>query len=349
MNQFKDFQIQEATLKHAQGLANVHVKTWKISYKGIIDQAHLDALDLKQREERWINILQTPNRKSQVYVLLNNQNQVIGFYSIGESREKEHNYTHELWGLYILPEYQGRGLGLFMFEDIKKKLHALNAQSLCVMVLEQGPAVAYYKKMGAQIIKARKDEISGKQYTVYLMGWDKIYMNQLKDFHIQEATLKHAPGIASVLVKTWQQAYKGVIDQDHLDSLDLKQREERWQNILQTPNRKSQVYVLLNNKDQVVGVYSVGQSRYPEQKFTHELYLIYILPEYQGRGLGRFMFQNIKQQLHVLNAQNLCVMVLQQGPALGYYQKMGAQIIQENQTEIGGKQYKEYLMGWDKI
>jgi len=174
MNQLKDFHIQEATLKHAQGLANVHVKTWKISYKGIIDQAHLDTLDLKQREERWINILQTPNRKSQVYVLLNNQNQVIGFYSIGESREKEHNYTHELWGLYILPEYQGRGLGLFMFEDIKKKLHALNAQSLCVMVLEQGPAVAYYKKMGAQIIKARKDEISGKQYTVYLMGWDKI-------------------------------------------------------------------------------------------------------------------------------------------------------------------------------
>jgi len=172
--QHQDFQIQEATLKHVQGLANVHVKTWQQAYKGIIDQAHLDALDLKQREERWINILQIPNRKSQVYVLLNNQNQVVGFYSIGESREKEHNYTHELWGLYILPEYQGRGLGRFVFEDVKQKLHALNAQSLCVIVLKEGPAVGYYKKMGAQIIQENQTEIGGKQYTVYLMGWDKI-------------------------------------------------------------------------------------------------------------------------------------------------------------------------------
>ena len=168
-------------------------------------------------------------------------------------------------------------------------------------------------------------------------------------FKIQEATLKHAPGIASVLVKTWQQAYKGVIGQAYLDSLDLNKKIERWKNILQTPNSKSQVYVLLNNKDQVVGVYSVGQSRYPEQKFTHELYLIYILPEYQGRGLGRFMFEDIKKKLHALNAKSLCVMVLQEGPAVGYYQKMGAQIIQEHHTKIGDKQYKEYLMGWDRI
>lgn len=174
-------------------------------------------------------------------------------------------------------------------------------------------------------------------------------MNQYQDFQIQEATLKHAPGIASVLVKTWQQAYKGLIDQDYLNSLDLNQKIERWKNILQTPNRKSQIYVFLNNKDQVVGVCSIGESRYPEQKFTHELYLIYILPEYQRGGLGRFMFEDIKKKLHALDAKSLCVMVLQQGPAVGYYQKMGAQIIQEHQTKIGDKQYAEYLMGWDKI
>ena len=174
MNQYQDFQIQEANLKHAQGLANVHIKTWRHSYKGIIDQDYLDSLNLKQREERWTNILQTPNRKSQIYVTLNSKDQVIGFYSIGESREKEHNFTHELMAIYILPEYQGRGLGRFMFEDIKQKLHALNAKSLCVVVLKEGPAVAYYKKMGAQIIQARKDEIGGKQYKEYLMGWDRI-------------------------------------------------------------------------------------------------------------------------------------------------------------------------------
>ena len=76
--------------------------------------------------------------------------------------------------IYILPEYQGRGLGRFMFEDIKHKLHALNAQSLCVVVLQEGPAVAFYKKMEAQIIQARRDEIGGKQYAEYLMGWDQI-------------------------------------------------------------------------------------------------------------------------------------------------------------------------------
>ncbi len=42
------------------------------------------------------------------------------------------------------------------------------------MVLQEGPAVGFYKKMGAQIIQARRDEIGGKQYAEYLMGWDQI-------------------------------------------------------------------------------------------------------------------------------------------------------------------------------
>ena len=61
-----------------------------------------------------------------------------------------------------------------MFEDIKQKLRALNTQSLCVVVLKEGPAVAFYKKMGAQIVQERKDEIGGKQYAEYLMAWDQI-------------------------------------------------------------------------------------------------------------------------------------------------------------------------------
>jgi len=49
-----------------------------------------------------------------------------------------------------------------------------HAQSLCVVVLKEGPAVGFYKKMGAKIIQARRDEIGGKQYAEYLMGWEQI-------------------------------------------------------------------------------------------------------------------------------------------------------------------------------
>jgi len=52
-------EIRRATPSDLAGMARVHVETWKTSYRGIVPDAHLDALtyegDIAHGFGRWLN------------------------------------------------------------------------------------------------------------------------------------------------------------------------------------------------------------------------------------------------------------------------------------------------------
>ena len=49
--------IREADVEDAEGLARVNVISWQAAYRGLIDQAFLDSLDLQGRTQSWGRIL----------------------------------------------------------------------------------------------------------------------------------------------------------------------------------------------------------------------------------------------------------------------------------------------------
>lgn len=66
--------------------------------------------------------------------------------------------------------------------------------------------------------------------------------------------------------------------------MTYENREKKWKDIIS----KQAVFVARNNKDEIVGFSNAGEertSKYPDYK--GELYAIYILKEYQGKGLGK--------------------------------------------------------------
>ena len=49
------------------------------------------------------------------------------------------------------------------------------------------------------------------------------------ELNIREAKLEDAVQIAEVHIKSWRQAYKGVVHQSYLDNgLDINERTKRW-------------------------------------------------------------------------------------------------------------------------
>jgi GNAT superfamily N-acetyltransferase len=106
---------------------------------------------------------------------------------------------------------------------------------------------------------------------------------------VRRAGAEDAMRIAIVHVRSWQAAYRGLVPQDYLDSLDAEQRRPAWERILgeaQWP--RAGTFVAEEGKD-VVGFASICPSRDDDEESASagELAAIYLLPEAWGKGLGR--------------------------------------------------------------
>lgn len=105
---------------------------------------------------------------------------------------------------------------------------------------------------------------------------------------IRRADAADARAIATVHVRSWQAAYRGLLPQDLLDALDPDQRLPGWQRTLaaaQWPRRG----VLLAAGDDVLGFASMGPSRDADSDpaMVGEVHAIYLDPDAWGRGIGR--------------------------------------------------------------
>jgi GNAT superfamily N-acetyltransferase len=108
---------------------------------------------------------------------------------------------------------------------------------------------------------------------------------------IRRARAGDARAIATVHVRSWQAAYRGLLPQDYLDSLDPEQRVARWAARLgQARDDWPRIGVLVAaDGDQVVGFAGVSPVRDPDldPATTGELTTIYLLPGAWGQGHGR--------------------------------------------------------------
>lgn len=98
---------------------------------------------------------------------------------------------------------------------------------------------------------------------------------------VRDARPEDVADLARVHVASWQEAYRGLIDQAFLDSMDPVARIENWRRILSQPRGR----VLVGEIDgQVEGFCTVGPAIDPG---WGEVYSLYLDPMHWGIGLGR--------------------------------------------------------------
>ncbi len=65
--------------------------------------------------------------------------------------------------------------------------------------------------------------------------------------------------------------------------------------------------------------------------YHFRLYSLYLLPNLQGRGLGRRIFRGVQQQCQEFGYGKLYVSCQPQNtPAMGFYRRMGGRIVAED-------------------
>jgi GNAT superfamily N-acetyltransferase len=171
---------------------------------------------------------------------------------------------------------------------------------------------------------------------------------QLEDdlMKIRKAVLSDAQNIAIVHVDSWRTTYKGIVSDEFLTNLSYEERKRLWENVIPNGN----VFIAENEEGQIVGFSSGGKERTGKyKKYDGELYAIYILKEYQGKGLGKKLIQPIINDLKKSNINSMLVWVIEDNSARYFYESLGGIRIDSEIVEIGEKKVKEIAYGWEDI
>ena len=153
-------------------IARVHVQSWRESFSGIVPQVFLDKMSVEKRTRAFEQGFSAALYK--MYVAETPDYGIVGFADFGEPREKVNGYEGELYAIYLLPEFQRRGIGRRLFQLGADYLSKTGKRSMYLMTLEISPYRAFYEKLGGRIIGKMPVEIEGIRYDELIYGWDDL-------------------------------------------------------------------------------------------------------------------------------------------------------------------------------
>ncbi len=128
--------IRPAEPKDATPIGIVHVETWQHAYKGQIPDDYLNSLSVEKRSQRWKEHLEKPDPGKHMWVS-EVDGKVVGWSTFGVNRDIDvDKTTAELYGIYILPNFSGQGIGSMLMEKGLNILRAEGYKKASLWVLE---------------------------------------------------------------------------------------------------------------------------------------------------------------------------------------------------------------------
>ncbi|WP_322807079.1 GNAT family N-acetyltransferase [Thermanaerothrix sp.] len=168
------FRIRPATPKDAQGIAWVHVDTWRAAYAGLIPANVLAQLSVEhdaQQIRAWI----AQPRAGSFWWVAEKMGSIVGFASGGPERSGDEIYRGEIYALYVLPAFQRQGIGRQLVVASVQSLLQSGLTSMLIWVLaENHPARAFYARLGGQPVREQMITIGGTSLREIGYGWGDI-------------------------------------------------------------------------------------------------------------------------------------------------------------------------------
>jgi GNAT superfamily N-acetyltransferase len=151
---------------------------------------------------------------------------------------------------------------------------------------------------------------------------------------VRSAVAEDALGAARVHVRSWQSAYRGLIDQDHLDSL----KPEVWAARYTFGRRGLHPSTLVAVDDATIcGLVTTGLCRDQDLPNFGELLAIYVDPHHMGTGVGRLLIAAARERLRRLGVTSAALWVLDGNVrARRFYERDGWRFDGARRTETYG-------------
>ena len=167
------------------------------------------------------------------------------------------------------------------------------------------------------------------------------------DIIIRSATINDAEKIAKIKLEGWQTAYRGIIDDNFLNSMDLNEEIKRRKDNIQ--NGVEIIVAELDNN--IVGFcmyrdYTKNQENYPNSDC--EISSLYVKSSLKRKGIGTKLMQHVLKKLKKQGKTNMILGCLKENyPSRAFYEKMGGKPLKTEKITFGNREYEEIIYEYD--
>jgi ribosomal protein S18 acetylase RimI-like enzyme len=166
---------------------------------------------------------------------------------------------------------------------------------------------------------------------------------------IRRARVGEAAGIASVHVLTWRSAYAGILPDEFLSKLSLARLTIQYERAIRTGLG---VHVASHaspfSGPAIVG-FSTARRVPPGGPGDGEVETLYVLDDWQDRGLGGQLLRASAKHLAALGCSSAFAWVLRDNPSGYFYRRLGGRRIADGTTHVGGQAIPQTAYAWDPI
>lgn len=165
--------IRVAEASDAAGIARVHEATWKEAYRGILSDAYLDSLSHKRLAARWQATLdhRKDDLDEQVFVAVQGRT-VIGFLTMGASREAFAPWESEVGMIYVLKSHRGAGIGRVLMKAAADHSIRRGMFSTGLWVLrDNGGGRDFYEALKGEPKGRKTDSVGGQLVQLVAYWW----------------------------------------------------------------------------------------------------------------------------------------------------------------------------------
>lgn len=166
---------RKAKIEDALAVAKVHVESWQKSFAGIVPQTFLDNLTVEKREQAFRQRFEDRNYK--MFVAETAKDGIVGFADFGAARESDFGFEAELYAIYLLREFQGKGIGENLFKLCQQEMIADRINSMYLMALDVSPYKSFYEKMGGKIVGKGNHFLALVEFETVVYGWKNLGEN----------------------------------------------------------------------------------------------------------------------------------------------------------------------------
>ena len=160
--------IRPSRTADTRSMAQVYVQTWHDTYTGLVPFGYLLAMSTRKIQQGFLNEIQSKRAFSYV---AEDSGRVIGFVSGGFARQTDDIYDGEIYTLYVLKDYQRRGVGTQLVSGLTGGFSRCGVYSMLVWVLEHNPYRRFYEKINGMYLRKQTLPFAGEVLDTVAYGW----------------------------------------------------------------------------------------------------------------------------------------------------------------------------------
>ena len=148
---------------------------------------------------------------------------------------------------------------------------------------------------------------------------------------IRKATEEDARQIAEIVVEDWKNAYRGIIDSDYLDALNVEERYQR-------EKQRYHVYTVAAEDREILGF--AWNETAGDEASDCEIIALYVRYAKRNNGIGKILFRNSVECFRAAGTKKMIIWCLKDNAeARKFYEKMGGQVYKTGTHPWGSRDY----------